>query len=138
MEKENLINKRSKQQKQLSLKEAELVQLDDKISQLKKIKTKLVDLKEEVKDIKKNVKSMVDDEHNYWKGDLKDNWEDKVKNDLIDDGVKVYIDKIDNNLDEVNIKIMEFENEKYSTEGVIGSLKSGINWLGTQIENLFN
>ncbi|MBC2230373.1 DUF5082 domain-containing protein, partial [Listeria seeligeri] len=138
MEKKDLINKKSKQQKKLSSKEAELDQLDDKISQLKEIKTKLVNLKDEVKTIKKNVRPMVDDEHDYWKGDLKEDWEDVAKNDLIDEGLKAYIEKVDNNLDEVIIKIMELENKKYSTEGIIGSLKSGINWLGTQIETLFN
>ncbi|MBC2377633.1 DUF5082 family protein [Listeria welshimeri] len=138
MEKAHLISKKRNKQRELSSKEAELGHLDRQISQLKEIKIKLVSLKEDVKAVKKNVKSVVDEKRDYWKGDLNDEWKDNTKNNLIEAGLKAYIDKVDTNLDEVNIKIMELENEKYNTEGFIGDLKSGINWLGTQIENLFN
>ncbi|MBC1343622.1 DUF5082 domain-containing protein [Listeria welshimeri] len=138
MSKENLLEQKNKKTQELSQKKSELGDIEKDIEDLKIIKENLEKVKEEAKESKKNTEALIIENHDRWKGVLKDKWEIQTETDLINEGIKEYIDKVDRNLDEINLKIMELENKKYNTEGVIGNLRSGLNWLGTQIENFIN
>ncbi|MBC1896284.1 DUF5082 domain-containing protein [Listeria booriae] len=112
--------------------------LEDKIREIEAIKKDIKVLKKDAKDLKEKIQNELNKDHEYWKGDLFRTNKNKMKDSLIESGFNTYINKIDDNLDKLNTKQMQLENEIHSTEGLIGSLKSGMNWLSTQIDNLFN
>ena len=63
---------------------------------------------------------------------------DLFKGSLINGSIATYIKNVDRNLDDLNTELMRLQNEANSTEGLIGSLKSSLNWISTKIENIFN
>ena len=116
----------------------QLASLNDRTESIKILKGKLIDLKSDLLDLKSKLKEESKESHDYWKGQLLKEHNNLLINSLINGSFTIYIKNIDRNLDDLNTELMRLQNEVYSTEGLIGSLKASLNWIATKIENLFN
>lgn len=117
---------------------AQLASLDDRIEAIKLLKEKFVELKSDLHDFKQNLKAEARESHEFWKGQLLNEHNDLFRGSLINDSLSTYIKNVDRNLDDLNNELMKLQNEIYSTEGLLGSLKASLNWISTKIDNLVN
>ena len=126
--------------KQTELKQCtwQLASLNDRIESVKLLKGKFIDLKSELLDFKSKLKEESRESHDYWKGQLLKEHNNVFKSSLINGSLSTYIKNVDRNLDDLNTELMRLQNEAYSTEGVIGSIKASLNWISTKLENIFN
>lgn len=128
----------SAKQSQLQTYNNQMTVLNNKIERIEKLKAEFVQHKNEFIALEKKLKTISKEDYDYWIGARLDNYQDLLAADLITDSLSDYIMKIDQNLDELNNELMRLQNEVYSTEGLIGSIKSALNWISTKIENLMN
>ncbi|MEI3612687.1 DUF5082 family protein [Pseudogracilibacillus sp. SO30301A] len=128
----------SAKQSELNVCYVELNSLEDRINRLEALKKEFVTLKTDANQLKQDLTMETFQFHEYWQGQLFGEYERLLAANLIHDGMTTYIKNIDTNLDELNNELMRLQNEVYSTEGIIGSIKSSLNWLTTKIENLIN
>ncbi len=138
MGKEELEKQKNEKERDLKTHHTQLNTIEEKINDAKNIVKKFQDLKEDMEDLKKDVRKLKNEDHDHWKGDLLDKWQDDTDEHLVDGSFKTYIKNIDQNVDDLNEKIMKLENEKLEEQGIIGEIKSGINWLSTEITNIVN
>ena len=141
----NDVNEKIELQNQYNSKQSELNQctwqlasLNDRIESVKSLKEKFIDLKSDLEDFKSKLREESRESHDYWKGQLLKEHNNLFKSSLINGSIATYIKNIDRNLDDLNTELMRLQNEAYSTEGLIGSLKSSLNWISTKIDNIFN
>ncbi|MFD1850863.1 DUF5082 family protein [Oceanobacillus bengalensis] len=135
---ESLQTSYSSKQQQLNACTNQVTSLNAKIQRIESIIGEFTNFKSDLIDHRNDVKIVANKDYTYWQGDLFDNYHDEIKDQLVNDSLKEYIRSIDDNLDNLNNEKMRLENEVYSTEGLIGSIKSALNWLGTKIDNLLN
>lgn len=128
----------SAKQSQLQTYNNQIAILNQKIQRIQDLKADFVEHKSELNDLKKKLKSISKEDYDYWIGDRLDQYKTILKSDLINDSLSDYIKKVDQNLDELNNELMRLQNEVYNTEGIIGNIKSALNWIATKIENLIN
>lgn len=128
----------SAKQSQLQAYNNQMTVLNNKITRVEKLKAEFVEHKSELIALQNKLKTIAKENYDYWIGDRLDHYQDLLRADLVNDSLSDYIKKIDQNLDELNNELMRLQNEVYSTEGLIGSIKSALNWLSTKIENLVN
>jgi len=125
----DLINKRA----QLEQKQAEKQGYLDTAAQIEKIYQRMSEDKQIIKIHKANVRTFSEAEYSGFQGDLfRNKYEPKLL-ELLSSYDEV-IFNLDNNLDELNLKIAAFENKAYNCDAAIGSLHSLINSLIQQIE----
>ena len=137
-EKAVLQNQYNSTQSELNQCNWELATLNDRIDSIKSLKEKFVELKSDLQNFKGILKDETRENHNYWKGQLLKEHNDLLESSLINGSLSTYIKNIDRNLDDLNNELMRLQNEANSAEGLIGSLKSSLNWISTKIENIFN
>ncbi len=128
----------SKTQQELQACTNELGVLRGKIAEIDQIIEDFIQFKSDLKEHRSEFKQLADESHDLWQGELFDRHQGDMKADLYSSSLKEYINKVDDNLDNLNNERMRLQNEIYSTEGLIGSLRSAINWLSTKISNLLN
>lgn len=126
--------------KQTELKQCtwQLASLNDRIESVKLLKEKFIDLKSDLLDFKSKLKEESRESHDYWKGQLLKEHNNVFNSSLINGSLSTYIKNVDRNLDDLNTELMRLQNEAYSTEGLIGSIKASLNWISTKLENIFN
>lgn len=137
-EKIELQQQYSAKQSELNVCYGQITSLEDKISQLEALKKEFVTLKSDANQLKRDLTMETFQVHEYWQGQLFEDYQNLLKTNLIDEGMSSYIKNIDTNLDALNNELMRLQNEVYRTEGIIGSIKASLNWLSTKIENLIN
>ncbi len=128
----------SSKQSELYACHVQLNSIEDKISQVEALKKEFVTLKSDANQFKRDVLIESMQVHEYWQGQLFGEYQSMLRSTLVHEGMATYIKNIDTNLDALNNELMRLQNEVYSTEGFIGSIKSSLNWLTTKIENLVN
>ncbi len=128
----------STKQSQLQTYNDEVALLNSKIEKIEQLKAELVEHKAELNELRKELKTFSKESYEYWQGDRLNKYKRLLKDDLVNGNLKTYIQKVDQNLDELNNELMRLQNEVYSTEGLIGNIKSALNWISTKIENLVN
>lgn len=133
-----LQNQYNSQQTQLNQCSWQLVSLNDKIESIKILKGKFIDLKNDLLDLKSKLNEESRESHKYWKGQLLQDHNDLFKSSLVNGSLSTYIKNVDRNLDDLNNELMRLQNEVYSTEGLIGKIKSSLNWIATKLDNLVN
>lgn len=133
-----LQNQHSSKQSELNQCTWQLASLNDRIESIKLLKEKFIDLKSDLLDFKSKLKEESRESHDYWKGQLLKEHNALFKSSLINGSLSTYIKNIDRNLDDLNTELMRLQNEAYSTEGLIGSIKASLNWISTKLENIFN
>lgn len=137
-EKIELQQQYSAKQSELNVCYRQITSLEDKISQLEALKKEFVQLKSDANQLKRDLTMETLQVHEYWQGQLFEDYQNLLKTNLIEEGMSSYIKNIDTNLDALNDELMRLQNEVYRTEGIIGGIKASLNWLSTKIENLIN
>lgn len=129
-----LCGQKSSAENQLSSKELENLELAEQITLLKDARKIVYKEKYEFEQVIKRIQTVIESSYK-WKGQ---NFDDFIIDcNTLNDNNYIYLDSIDNVLDEINDKITELENQMCSNEGVIGWLRVRINELFYAIENLF-
>lgn len=128
----------SRTQRELLACTNELGILRGKIAEIDQIIEDFVQFKSDLREHRSEFKQLNNESYDLWQGELFDQYQGDAKADLYSSSLKDYISKVDDNLDNLNNERMRLQNEIYSTEGLIGNLKSAINWLSTKISNLLN
>ncbi|MFC4620325.1 DUF5082 family protein [Camelliibacillus cellulosilyticus] len=123
---------------QLASHHQHIAMLNEKIARIEAIKKDFADFKSDMKEFRSKVSQIAQKDYDDWQGVLIQEYRTKIYDDLVFTALNTYIDKIDDNLDRLNDELMRLQNEIYSTEGIIGHIKEGLNWLKTKIENLLN
>lgn len=135
---ESLRSDYNSKQQQLNACTVQVTSLNERIQRIEEIIEEFANYKSDLIDHRNDVRIVSNRDYTYWQGDLFDDYHDQIKDELVNDSLKEYIRAIDDNLDNLNNEKMRLENEVYNTEGIIGNIKSALNWLGTKIENLLN
>lgn len=127
----------SKQQ-QLNACTVQVTSLNERIQRIEQIIDEFANFKNDLIDHRKDVKILANRDYAYWQGDLFDDYHHEIKDEVVNNSLKEYIRSIDDNLDNLNNEKMRLQNQVYDTQGIIGNIKSALNWLSTKIENLLN
>lgn len=135
---ESLRTDYSRKEQELQACTNELGVLQGKIAEIDQIIEDFTQFKSDLREHRSEFKQLADESYDLWQGELYEQHQDDMKADLYSSSLKEYISKVDDNLDNLNNERMRLQNEVYSTEGLIGNIKSAINWLSTKISNLLN
>lgn len=135
---QSLRTDQSRKQQELQACTNELGILQGKIAEIDQIIEDFIQFKSDLREHRSEFKQLTDESYELWQGELYDQHQSDMKADLYSSSLKEYINKVDDNLDSLNNERMRLQNEIYRTEGLIGSIRSAINWLSTKISNLMN
>lgn len=112
--------------------------LEEKLERLEYAKRQLSDEKDAAKSLRKQMEKLPESYEENWQGE-KYEWLCSRNADWIVPGLKTYRDTgIDGMLDEVCDEITRLENENRELGVVLGAIANSLNWLGNELEKLFN
>lgn len=109
----------------------------DKADEMRRVYDKLAEDKRNVEGQRNIICQVRDNRFEDFKGDVYNNRYLTQLDNIINSYNRV-INGIDANMDALNWKIAEVQNEAYSLDGPLGFLEKGINRLNTRLENWVN
>lgn len=123
---------------QIRSEQQKIEQLEEEIDRLQKAYSRLDTLEGgDANDLKKKTKVKNATTGYDWRGKNKNDFDDLFDSNIYPDA-KEFKDYIDGLKDQINWAIHERQVKINDSDGIIGSLKSGISWLKTCIWNLWN
>ncbi|KYG26016.1 DUF5082 family protein [Alkalihalobacillus trypoxylicola] len=135
---QSLRNDYNSKQQELNACTNEIAVLNGKIAQLDVIIQDFAQFKSDMQDHRNKFRQLANENYDQWQGRLFNMSQQNMRANLEFTTLRDYINKVDDNLDELNNERMRLQNQIYSTEGLMGTIKSGMNWLSTKISNLLN
>ena len=112
--------------------------INEKIERLQQLKMEFIEHKHDLIQLQNKLVTFSKEDTDEWMGDRRRQYKDLLKDEVINGSLNDYINKWDQNLDELNNELVRLQNELYRTENLISSIKSILHNLSTQIENLVN
>lgn len=108
-----------------------------KAREIRAVYNRLADDKSIIVDYRNNVRRFSGERINTFQGAL---YKDKYIGSMAEliDGYQKVIDRIDANMDALNMEVVKYENKANEMFGIIGNIQSRINTLSHRIENWFN
>lgn len=113
----------------------QMVMLNTKIERIEHLKAEFIEHRDELIALEKRLQSLSKEDYDYWIGERLDKYQTLLESELINDRLRHYINRVEQNIDELNRESIRLKNEMYNTEGLIGNVKSTLTSLTTKIEN---
>lgn len=134
-----LQDRRARHRARVSEAERNMTEFQANIDDLDRLYNEMREMKDQYQDQRRFYLDILNTYYPEWAGEVHTNrYSIKLSSNIINDSLSPTIQKIDQNLDELNRKKTYYQNRISETRGLIGQLESVINSIGTEIENFFN
>jgi chromosome segregation ATPase len=139
MERSALQRDYNNQMNQLNTCQADIRSIEEQLEFVRQKKSQLGNLKGDIRENRQKAQKVdMSIQFTEWRGENYGNFNEAYVHDLCNTKYTTYIDEVDNNLDALINEERRLENKLQENQGLLGSIRQGLNWITSELEKITN